>query len=192
MLNSSPIIIFLLSISFLPATEHSKYDGQINREFLKSRIELMMGLTGEEKSDMFTYLLLGTAAVESDMGSNLGSGKYDVGVYQINKSTYIDIKKRVLPRHKNIQELVYKYIDVYGEERCIHLIEYQILLAMVYYKERTNRDFDREVIIEKITEDQIWSLAWYWKTMYNSRLGKGKTEHFYKKFKKYILKEGEI
>jgi len=161
-------------LNYTPVTFHT-HNKLIDINFLENRIETVAYLIDVEMSDKFKNLIIGTACVESDLGSNLGDGRYDIGVFQINRLTLRDLKCRVLPRHVKAKQLHDNYVRKYGKQ-AIGILEYQILLVIVYYMDKIDFDFN----------DDIWSLAYVWKIKYNTVKGAGTTTDFYNKYNKYF------
>jgi len=177
-------LTFLITTQlFLPTTHHFK-EKQVDAMWLRQRVEMMLILADIPLNERFVDLIIGTAAVESDMGNNLGDGKYDIGIYQINRLTHKDIHKRILPRYPTIKSFIDKYVKKHGIKQSNYIIEYQILLAMVYYIDRTHGK------CLTISEGcGIDDLSLVWKSIYNTNLGRGTRKDFMDKYKKYI---GEV
>lgn len=174
-------LTFLITTQlFLPTTFHFK-EKQVDAVWLRQRVEMMMILVDIPFNERFVNLIVGTAAVESDMGNNLGNGKYDIGLYQINKLTHKDIHKRILPKYPKIKSVIDGYVKKHGIKQSRFIIEYQILMAMVYYIDRTHG--------KVLTLSEGWGiddLSLVWKSIYNTNLGRGTRKDFMDKYKKYV------
>lgn len=177
---------FLLAASLLtyPVHFHS-VENKLEIQELKSIIEITLKMVDQEYNDNFVNLLLGTVATESSFGTDLGTQRFDCGLFQINYATEKDYIRRVLPKYPKYQKAILYYIRTYGIKKARTIIEYQVLIASLIYKERVG--------ILKISNEydgDVWTLAWIWKKVYNTKRGKGKTEHFYNKYVEYVSQGG--
>lgn len=141
----------------------------------KATIEKTLSFCEIPYNSQMTYLLLGTLAVESDMGQNLGNQPHDRGAFQINKQTKKYILTTLLPKYKKAEEVIKEYQRRY--ENCHLILEYQIILAAIYYHSR---------IDYKKLKHGVWVYAYFWKKYYNTYLGKGTTIQFVRKYRKYV------
>ncbi len=143
------------------------------------------------------FLLLGTAAAESDFGTylhqdvpNYSPDRHAIGFFQMEKSTHHDIWLNFLMYNEKLMMKIIKYFGILetpipqgskleNTHRVDSLLEtdidYQILMARLHYRR------DREPL-PKNKED----IARYWKRVYNTAAGKGTVEKFLKKYKKYV------
>jgi hypothetical protein len=130
-------------------------------------------------------LLLGTAAMESDMGMYIkqkGSGPA-LGIYQMEPSTHLDIWQNYLQFRDELLKKVKKYLIIdLGEANLIGNLFYATAMARVhYYRSPT-----------KLPEaHDIPGLAKMWRLVYNTNLGafsyQEATEKFIRKYNKYVL-----
>lgn len=154
---------------------------ELDAHEFEEKIEKVLEFSEIPYNNNFIHLLMGTAAVESDFGLNFGSGKYDLGLFQINRCTEKDILKRIIHKYPKAERII-KILRTRYSDRTHLLIEYQIILAAILYHERMD--------IEKLNSTtDVWRYAWYWKRYYNTYKGSGKTEHFFKKYMKYVNKD---
>ena len=148
----------------------------LNSKKFETKIKNVLTFCEIPYNDVFVKLLQGTAAVESDYGINLGDGKYDEGVFQINKYTEKDILNRLISKYPKAQIIVYELQRRYKNKTHL-LLEYQIILASILYHSRLDY---------KTLKDDKWYLSWNWKRYYNSKKGHGTTTQFVKKYEKYV------
>ncbi len=133
-------------------------------------------------------MLLGIAAVESDMGTFLRNyNGSDLGPWQINKQTYEDIVDRYLCRddkqklRHDIEKVICQKLDDVKFEDLETNFKLGCALARIrlwWVPERLPN------------VDDVQKMAIYWKEHYNTSLGKGKKEHFLEKYNKYVKGEG--
>lgn len=123
-------------------------------------------------------LLVGTAAVESQLGTYLhqvGGGPAK-GVFQMEPATHDDIWEHYLlykPR------LAYKLEEVSSSrtsEAMIYNLKYAAAMARIHYLRVREPLPNRRTFSSK--EDYISALASYWKEHYNTHLGAGTTAKF--------------
>lgn len=131
------------------------------------------------------HLILGTCATESDFGkyreqTNNGPAK---GIFQIEPFTGCDIIDRVLKnKYKNVYNWVLSQIPNYKPNDKISLgkaLIFNDALSIVLC--RTKYLTDKNSI-----PTDLHGIAMTWKRVYNTHLGKGKIEHFIKKYDKYL------
>jgi len=125
-------------------------------------------------------LLLGTAAVESAMGHYLVqiNGPAE-GIYQMEPATYNDIWANFINPRKELADMFYRRFgkDIRSESRfMIGDLYLATCMARVHYFRNA------EALPEA---DNVKGLGQYWKTYYNTGLGKGTVRHFIKAYKKY-------
>jgi len=128
-------------------------------------------------------LLMGTAAVESDLGTfltQLGGGQA-FGIYQMEVRTARDIIRYVEQRSKLV-ELVSFPEGVWGMDyselrrKLILDLEFATILCRLHYWR----------VPEPLPSD-IKGLANYWKVHYNTYLGKGTVERFEWKYEELVV-----
>jgi hypothetical protein len=170
----------------LPATYHPPNE-PIDIKVLTRAVHSVMVQTqiDPNQNQTLVNLLLGTAAVETDLGRNFGNQLHDRGLFQINKHTKKDIVNRVLfkPKMKVFKRVYDKYVSYYNSKQLQSIVEFQALLALIYYVDKLGNRLYR-------IKNEPWELAWVWKKYYNTHLGRGTTEDFYNKYQMYIEGEG--
>jgi hypothetical protein len=167
----------IISCLIIQALSPSFVDGQkLETPIFREKIEKVLTFAEIPYNDEFVKLLMGTAAVESDYGQNLGGDEIDRGVFQINVSTRKDILKRLLPKYEKAY-IIIQTLDSRYEGKTFRLLEYQIILAVIYYHSR---------IDYKKLESDVKYLANVWKLVYNTNLGRGTRKDFIFKYKKYV------
>lgn len=134
-------------------------------------------------SDSAVNLILGTAAVESDMGyflkQNNGTAE---GIYQMEPGTHTDIWINYLMYHQNIASIMMEYL---GSESLILASANQMISNLNHMTIMTRIHYLR--VPEKLPEaNDIAALARYWKKYYNTPLGKGTEKDFRLKYQMYV------
>ncbi|WP_438967004.1 hypothetical protein [Flavobacterium sp.] len=124
-------------------------------------------------------LLLGTCAVESDMGTYLrqkGDGPA-LGIYQMEKNTHDDIWGNWIEFRWQIFGRLKFYGFIKEYERLGTDLMYSTIMARIHYYRI------KESLPKK---DDIEGMARYWKKYYNTKQGKGSVEDFLYKYNKYV------
>lgn len=135
----------------------------------------------------FLRLVLGTMAVESDMGDNLTHNGFDKGVTQVNKSTIKDNYENFLRYRPKLRDIV----DGYAEEKLNPSsawkeaevnVHYNIAHCIIWYY-RSNK-----FKIPRIHRDSYWIQGRTWKREYNTYhpAAKGSVIDYVRKYEKYI------
>ena len=122
-------------------------------------------------SESAVELLLGTAAAESEFGKYLMQlGGPAIGIFQMEPRTY--------------EWLQGKYVDQFfplGRRPAEDMewdLRFAILLARLRYR----------VVPTPLPEaSDVYGLAHYWKTHYNTLSGRGTVENFVSRYRKYVL-----
>ena len=131
-------------------------------------------------------LLLGTAAVESQMGHYIHQIKGPaLGIYQMEPRTHLDIWNNYLSYKRGTVSKILSKLELTKRpkaERMIYDLQYATLMARFFYLRV------KEQLPE---EDDIGALANYWKKYYNTELGKGTPEKFVNAYYKYVLGGGK-
>lgn len=154
-----------------------------NKNQFSSLISRVITLLGRYSLEAVN-LLLGTAAQESDFGTNLhqiggGPGK---GVFQMEPATEEDIWVNYLRYNAALR---HKVIDISGVTGPNPLalegnLIYQICMARLHYYR----------VPEPLPgPDDILAMAKYYKKFFNTYKGKGTISQFEKKYQRYVLKE---
>lgn len=126
-------------------------------------------------------LVMGTCAVESDMGFSLAqrSGPA-IGIFQMEPKTHRDIYDNYLAYKGDLVKIVRSYrgcaedvFKMYGD------LKYAAMMARVHYYR----------VKEALPSDpnDIEALGRYWKKYYNTREGSGTVDKFVTKYHDYIL-----
>ena len=135
----------------------------------------------DEYSRSALNLLLGTAAVESEMGLYLYQthGGPARGIFQQEPKDVFDIWDRYLRYRGKLRFLVGEVTGVFNADEK-HLpgnMLFQIVMARVHY---------RRIPFSLPRHDNIEGLAHYWKSHWNTCEGKGTVEDFISKYNKYV------
>lgn len=167
------IILLLFSLPAF-AQETIMIDPQQFREYIIRPTLQYLGLYSKAAEN----LLLGTALVESRLTylKQHGTGPA-VGVYQMEPATHDDIWDNYLCYHTDLEAKVAEFAIVappmFGD---LHMemqgnLYYATAMARIKYLR------DKEPLP---SADNIEELARYWKRVYNTPLGKGRTKDFVK------------
>ena len=122
-------------------------------------------------------LMLGTMAVESDFGKyerQFNNGPA-IGIFQMEPNTIDDLIINYLDYRPRLKHKAQRAIESYLNSTLIGDHRSQIILCRLQYmrfKSNVPSDLD--------------GLAHYWKTYWNSSLGKGTEEKFKTKYKLYV------
>lgn len=127
-------------------------------------------------------LLLGTAAVESDMGTyirQVGGGPA-LGIFQMEPATHDDIWVNYIDHRSSLHTLMLAELptctSISRHELLEHNLRYAILMARLHY-------FRLVVPIPESVEEQ----AEYWKKHYNTPLGKGSASKYIAKVNSRVI-----
>ena len=117
-------------------------------------------------------LLLGTAAVETELGTYLVqlSGPA-LGIYQVEPATYYDLLTNWLPYRAHVQTLLlpYQAREPEGVEQLVGNLYFATAVARCIYRRVPERLPDAE---------DVAGMARYWKRYWNTPKGKGTVEKF--------------
>lgn len=168
------ILLFLLIISTIlitiPSTP-SYYNNKGEDMYIKyqSLIETsIINSLGVTPSKEMVDLLLGTMAVESDMGKfRKQLGGPAIGIFQIEPTTLEDMRNNYMKYHDR-----YKYV-MKGDPESND--SYACVIAYIYYK-RVGGHIPPGTIGQ----------AYVWKKKYNTWEGKGTIDQYIKQYNKYI------
>lgn len=136
-------------------------------------------------SDSAVELLMGTAAVESNLGEYIKQVNGPaLGIFQMEPETYFDIwenylkfKPMTFSKNYNIEHLQGKQLYKHGADTMRYNLKYAIIMTRLHYLRRPEP-------LPKAND--IEGLAYYWKSYFNTRLGKGKQTDFIDKYIKYV------
>ena len=142
-------------------------------------------------------LLLGTAAQESSLGYHLaqmhGPAK---GLFEMEPATHDDIWKNYLSYNHDLTQSVLDLVCKNWHDKAKFMtnrgkiIEYPSACEMIgnlYYATAMARIHYLRVPEPLPHADDIQGLAHYWKTYYNTKLGKGTEEEFVRNYKRFKL-----
>ena len=135
-------------------------------------------------------LLLGTCAQESEMGKflkQIGGGPA-LGIYQMEPNTHDDIWENFLS-YNRITSIHYFVYDMY--DRLDDTQSYDDLSSLLVYDLRYATIMAR-LHYYRVSEalpdaDDVEGLALYWKTYYNTEMGKGTVTEFIRNYERYVL-----
>ena len=170
------VILFSGNAFATPPNSHKKLAQEIKIHLKKHELY---------SPEMYS-LLLGTAATESDFGDNKNPGDNGValGVFQIQTFTHNDIWKHWLPSHPKLrakaESAKWKFVPI--KYQLHHNLEYQTVMAAIHYLRACER---LEAKLPK--HNDYWTQAWWWKTQFNTHLGKGTTWRFYTQYKEIVI-----
>lgn len=120
-------------------------------------------------------LLLGTAAVESDMGKYVKQIEGPaLGIFQMEPATYRDICNNVLPRYwDHLKDCIIP--------KTSKFLQYDLQLAIIMCRLHYVRFPEPLPDVRDINGQ-----AELWKLRYNTPLGKGTIDKYIDKFKQYV------
>jgi len=126
-------------------------------------------------------LLMLTAAVESHLGKYIyqlnGPAR---GIFQMEPATEKDIHERYLFYHKPIEQVVKSFMCP-GIDNLAHNLEYQVLMARVFYRRV------KEALPKK---GDVEAMAQYHKKYYNTYLGKSTVEKTVAEYNRRVRDNG--
>lgn len=133
-------------------------------------------------------LLLGTCAVESQMGSyihQVGNGSYinqngGLGIFQIEAFSHQDIWINYLNARQDLSKRILytcNYVTRPDDSALISNLGYACLMARVKYLRSPN---------PLPNPGDVYGMSLMWKDVYNSSQGAGTPEHFQDLFLKYV------
>lgn len=137
-------------------------------------------------SEAASNLIIGTAATESHLGHFLM--QVDVhnnpvgpalGIYQMEPATHDDIHKTYLNSRLSLRNLIFTFVpaDMVVASEMVHNLQYATAMARLKYWR------DPEPLPQA---GDIEGLAYIWKNIYNSKLGKGTVEEFILNYERFI------
>lgn len=139
------------------------------------------------RSDAATNLLLGTCAQESHLGKYFHQIEGPaLGIFQMEPATYEDIMDNYLNRRKDIYDrlatgIKFDLTPGISSLKCIiHNLWFASAMCRIHYYR----------VKEPLPAyDDIEGLAYYWKTYYNTKYGKGTPTEFVENFKRLVINE---
>lgn len=132
-------------------------------------------------------LVFGTAAAESHCGKYLkqvGAGPA-LGIFQMEPATHDDIWRNYLRYNEGRAGALVRLSipHKFGEAPEGVLVEAQEMVGNLYYATAMCRIHYLRKREPLPAADDLEGLAWYWKTHYNTLLGKGTVSHFLESWK---------
>lgn len=132
-------------------------------------------------SNSAVNLLLGTAAVESNLGEYLEQISIGIakGIYQIEMETHNNIVNYIIKTYPHLYGILsnFKISSMTNEENLIGNLYYATAIARLIYFS----------IKRKLPpHNDIEGLAKYWKKYYNTEKGKGTVQDFIDKYTKLV------
>lgn len=126
-------------------------------------------------------LLLGTAAVESEMGTYLvqRGGGPALGIWQCEPATHNDLWQRWVPSHGELGKKLEDYLipGLPRDRQLVGNLYYGAAIArLIYYRHP----------MPLPDADDVHGLAHMWKVVWNTSAGKGTPEKFVKAFTRCV------
>jgi hypothetical protein len=132
-------------------------------------------------SDSAVNLLMGTAAVESNLGEYITQiGGPARGVFQMEPATHDDIVKHYLHYKPDLVEKI-------KEATGVNSLDSRHLTGNLYYAAAFARIHYLRVPKPLPNAGDLIELASYWKDYYNTKYGKGTTAKFINKYERYVV-----
>ena len=149
--------------------------GQLRALAIRALVDLDPRLASHEAVD----LVLGTAAVESDLGTYLRQvgGGPALGICQMEPTTYRDIWESWLAHRP---DLVRRLVEL-GHRRDPTVLEYDLRHAIVMCRLHYRRVPERLPAL-----GDVEGMAWYWKRFYNTPRGAGTVDRFCAAWRKHL------
>lgn len=143
--------------------------------------DVLISIDSSVYSPDAVYLLLGTAAQESRLGTYINQiNGPALGVFQMEPTTEQDIWTNFLQYRPHLRNMVAKATGVKHPDPG-HLrgnLIYQIAMARLHYFR----------VPEPLPAgNDILAMARYWKEHYNTHLGRGTVEEFQGNYTRYVL-----
>jgi len=153
-------------------------EGQWERNELEKKIKTTLTKLGFNPSKKEIELILGTAAVETDFGSNIKKTGKAVGIFQIEPDTAKYISEKLIEKDKTYEQKIEKVLweNVKYNYQLAKNLELQILISYMIYQYRGADKF-------KMTDKHSYS--YIWKKLWNTKAGKGTKSAFLNKWKLY-------
>lgn len=152
----------------------------INKEQLKESVVVPVLKVLELYSEAAVDLLMGTAAVESNLGEYITQvGGPAKGIFQMEPSTHDDIVRHYLYYKP---DLVAKIKEATGVDK----LDSRHLVGNMYYAAAFARIHYLRVPEKLPSAEDVVALASYWKQYYNTKYGKGTVEKFVDKYERYV------
>lgn len=134
----------------------------IETNMLKRHIESIcddMPFIEPQHNKIYRQLLVGTAAIESDLGLNITPKGTSRGIYQLTISTVKDYYKRVFPQFDGMEESVDAYRDKSKSLawNVTYNVEFQTAFTLAYYYTTLEmKDIDIETLASKKEQAKVY------------------------------------
>ena len=122
-------------------------------------------------SEIAEELVLLTGMMESRFSHIVQNRGPALGLFQMEPATYQDIKANFLEYRGDLKERALSLkssAGAYGPEELMTNLSYAAAMCRVHYYR----------VQAPLPPPELKELAWYWKTHYNTILGKGKAKDF--------------
>jgi hypothetical protein len=157
-----------------------KEEVSINKDQLREAVVIPVLQELGLHSDSAVNLLMGTAAVESNLGEYIVQVKGPArGIFQMEPATHDDIVRHYL-HYK--PDLVAKIKEASGVNR----LDSKHLAGNMYYAAAMARIHYLRNPKPIPPADNIAALGKYWKDVYNTHLGAGTVDKFVEKYERYL------
>ena len=150
----------------------------MNKEQLKDLVERVLIGIGLYTPDA-ANLILGTIAQESGFGTYIKQIKGPaLGICQIEPFTFEDILNNFLVYKPTLKAKIRGACNIYElrSESLVYNLAFSIAMCRMFY-----------LRISEALPTNMEGYAKYWKTYYNTHLGKGTEQEFINNYKKYVL-----
>ena len=131
-------------------------------------------------SEAAVELLLGTCAVESNMGEYLRQIQGPaLGIYQIEPATHDDIWTNYIVYRGDLLDSISKVVnpDRLSDNMLIYNLQYATAMCRIHYLR----------VPEKLPEvGDIFGQANYWKNHYNTKAGKGSVKGYIEAYGRHL------
>lgn len=128
-------------------------------------------------SDSAVYLLLGTAAQESGMGTYIRQIQGPaVGIFQMEPTTYFSLWNTMkIPLRQKIMSYL-NYAEEPDASFMVHDLGFAAIMCRLKYAS----------ITAPLPVNEVSQLAHYWKVYYNTNAGRGTEYEFIANYRKYV------
>lgn len=152
---------------------------QVRHSLIRPILTAMGEHTPCKRSDAAENLLMGTWAHESRGGHFIKQERGPaLGIFQIEPATAHSLLEHYVARRKPFVDFIARYSTQQTiEEQLITNLAFQVIIARLVYYPKPQALPDAADII---------ALAGYWKTHYNTSLGKGTVKKFFDDYHRYV------
>jgi len=127
----------------------------------RAAVELLTGTLLQESDGCYLHQISGPA----------------LGLYQMEPNTHDDIWKNYINFHPELREIMSTLVTKFESNELIGNLNYATAMARIHYW-RAPKPLP--------TAGDLQGHALYWKNFYNTSLGKGTSEEFYRKYLKSL------